>query len=65
MATPDTATKQPGALGYYIGFRICEAHYKQARDKKAVLQTIITLSNLPALTAQGHNYLAPTSGVSK
>lgn len=63
LATPGPATKQPGALGYYIGFRICEAHYKQARDKRAALQTIITLSNLPVLTAQGHKYLAPTSGV--
>ena len=60
LATPDTATTQPGALGYYIGFRICEAHYKQARDKKVALQTIIALSNLPALTAQGHKYLAPS-----
>ena len=59
LASIDAATKQPGALGYYIGFRICEAYYKQARDKKAAFQTIITLSNVPELTAQAHKYLAP------
>ena len=58
LASPNAVAKQPGALGYYVGFRICEAYYKQARDKKAALQTIITLSNMPALTAQGHKYLA-------
>lgn len=37
LATTDAATKQPGALGYYIGFRICEAYYEQARDKSVAL----------------------------
>jgi uncharacterized protein YjaZ len=58
LATPDTVTNQPGALGYYVGFRICQAYYRQARDKKAALQTLVALSNVPALTAQGHKYLA-------
>ena len=57
LATADATTKQPGALGYYIGFRICEAYYAQASDKKAALQTIVGLSNMPELIAQGHNYL--------
>lgn len=64
-ATPDAVTQQPGALGYYVGFRICEAYYQQARDKKAALQTIITLSNVPALTAQGRKYLAFTGGLKR
>ena len=46
LAIPDAATKQPGALGYYIGFRICEAYYARARDKKAALQSIIALSDM-------------------
>ena len=58
LATADAATQQPGALGYFIGFRICESYYKQARDKEAALQTIISLSDLPALMSQGRLYLA-------
>ena len=58
LATTDATTKQPGGLGYYIGFRICEAYYAQARDKKVALQNIIALSDIPTLTAQGRKYLA-------
>lgn len=58
LATADAATRQPGALGYFIGFRICEAYYAQARDKKAAIQALISLSDMPGLLAQGRQYLA-------
>lgn len=57
LARTDLATQLPGALGYFVGFRICEAYYTQARDKKAALQTIISLSDMPALTVQARHYL--------
>jgi hypothetical protein len=58
LATPDPVTKQPGALGYFIGFRICEAYYNDAKDKKAALQTIIGLAEPASLLAHGKQYLA-------
>ena len=57
LASPDAATQQPGALAYFVGFRICEAYYAEARDKKAALQTLITLSDVPTLLARGQRYL--------
>ncbi len=58
LATPDAATGQPGALGYFIGFRICEAYYDQARDKKLALRQLVALNDLPQLLAAGRRYLA-------
>ena len=57
LATPDPATQAPGALGYFIGFRICEAYYNEAKDRKAALQTIIGLTDTNALLARGRKYL--------
>jgi hypothetical protein len=58
LATADANGQRPGALAYFIGFRICEAYYAQARDKKAAMQTLISLSDLPALLAKGRSYLS-------
>ena len=58
LATPDAATGQPGALGYFVGFRICETYYQQARDPPAALRAIVSLSDTPALLAHGRQYLA-------
>ena len=58
VALPDAATQQPGALAYFVGYRICEAYYAQAADKKAALQTLVALSDVPALLAVGQRYLA-------
>lgn len=57
IATTDATGRRPGALGYVIGFRICEAYYQQAADKGAALRDIISLANMPALLAAGHRYL--------
>ncbi len=45
LAYGDPATNRPGMLGYVIGFRICEAYYKQATDKAAAIRNIISLEN--------------------
>ena len=58
LASADAANQRPGALAYFVGFRICEAYYTRAQNKKAALQTIVSLSDLPALMAQGRQYLA-------
>lgn len=59
LASTDAATQQTGALGYYIGFRICEAYYAQARDKNQALQDIVALSSINGLLACGRKYLVP------
>ncbi len=60
LTSADPATGQPGALGYFIGFRICEAYYAQARDKRAALRDIISLANTAPLRAQAARYLGRT-----
>jgi hypothetical protein len=57
LALPDTANGLPGALGYFVGFRVCEAYYAQARDKQQALRHLAALDNLPELLAVGQRYL--------
>jgi uncharacterized protein YjaZ len=59
LAIPDTASAQPGALGYFVGFRICQTYYAQAHDKQQALRHLVALNNLPQLLAAGRHYLAP------
>ncbi|OQP52835.1 hypothetical protein A4H97_24370 [Niastella yeongjuensis] len=35
----------PADLGYYIGFKICEAYYNKAADKKQAVQDILTIQD--------------------
>ncbi len=58
VAAPDAATGEPGALGYVVGFRICEAYYAQAADKKQALRQLVALDNVGPLLAAGRRYLA-------
>ena len=58
LATPDAAAGQPGALGYFIGFRTCEAYYAHSEHKKQALQHLVALDNLEELLSAGRNYLA-------
>ena len=46
--TPDT----PCDLGYYVGYRIVQAYYNQAADKKAALAHILTLRDPQAFLAE-------------
>ena len=35
----------PADLGYYIGYKICEAYYQRAEDKAGALQRIVRIGN--------------------
>ncbi len=48
----DTAKDRPADLGYYIGYKICEAHYKNAKDKKKAIQDMLLLKNSRDLLEQ-------------
>jgi uncharacterized protein YjaZ len=39
------AKDRPADLGYYMGYKICEAYYKNARDKKQAIQDILTIKD--------------------
>lgn len=62
LAAADPATGQPGALAYFIGFRICETYYATAPDKQVALQNLVSLADLPGLLACGQHYLVGKVG---
>jgi uncharacterized protein YjaZ len=35
----------PGDLGYYMGYKICEAYYKKAADKKKAVRDILNIED--------------------
>lgn len=39
------ANNRPGSLGYFIGFRICEAYLKNHRDKKPALKDLVEMKD--------------------
>ncbi|CAM3645663.1 DUF2268 domain-containing protein [Pontibacter korlensis] len=41
----DYRTNRPADLAYFIGFRICEAYYNNAKDKKQAIADIILMSD--------------------
>jgi hypothetical protein len=41
----DKATNRPADLGYYIGYKICEAYYKNAADKKKAIKDILEIKD--------------------
>src|SRR6202011_5457692 len=41
----DRAKGRPADLGYYIGYKICEAYYRQAADKKAAIKAILEIKD--------------------
>ncbi|MBW3466697.1 hypothetical protein [Arthrospiribacter ruber] len=41
----DSNKDRPADLGYFIGFRICEAYYNQAKNKKRALNKIVKTNN--------------------
>ena len=57
LAIPDAAAHQPGALGYFVGFQICEAYYAQATNKAAALRQLTALTQPAELLAFGRTYL--------
>jgi hypothetical protein len=58
LATTDANSSRPGALGYFVGFKICEAYYAQATDKPAALRQLLTLAQPAELLAFGRRYLS-------
>jgi hypothetical protein len=52
--TQETEAK-PGDLGYYVGYRICQAYYEAQADKKQAVHSILNISDYPAfLAASGY-----------
>jgi uncharacterized protein YjaZ len=39
------AKDRPADLGYYMGYKICEAYYKNARDKKLAIKEILAIKD--------------------
>jgi hypothetical protein len=46
--TPD----KPCDLGYYVGYKICQAYYHQATDKRQALAAMLETKNFKALLSQ-------------
>jgi hypothetical protein len=44
----DRAKYRPADMGYYIGFKICEALYKRSADKSAAIRQILAISDADA-----------------
>jgi hypothetical protein len=44
-----SAVERPPDLGYYVGYKISLAYYKQARDKKQAIKDILETKDFPAL----------------
>jgi hypothetical protein len=44
----DRSKDRPADLGYYIGFKICEAFYNRATDKKAAVHRILHIGDAEA-----------------
>jgi hypothetical protein len=42
----------PADLGYYMGFKICEAYYNKAADKKQAVQDILTIQDFKKFLVQ-------------
>lgn len=41
----DKSKHRPADLGYYMGYKICEAYYKQAADKKQAVKDILEIKD--------------------
>ena len=41
----------PRDLGFYIGYKICRAYYERAGNKRTAFQTLLSLTNEPAILA--------------
>lgn len=52
----DKAKDKPADLGYYIGYKITEAYYKRAKDKKQAIKDILDIKDFNAfLKASGYD----------
>lgn len=44
--------EKPSGLGYYVGYKICQAYYTQAPNKKQALAAMLTTKDFRAFLAQ-------------
>jgi hypothetical protein len=49
-----TGDGTPPDLGYYVGYKICQAFYESQTDKPAALKTLLALRDPEAILAQSH-----------
>ena len=62
----DRAKDRPADMGYYEGFKICEAFYKRASDKQAAIRRILAMSDPDALLKEsGYGETFPSVGTRK
>ena len=47
-----TSKDRPGDLGYYMGYKICEAYYKNAQNKKQAIKDILDIKDYNAFLAK-------------
>lgn len=47
----EKAKNRPADLGYYIGFKICESYYKNAKDKKQAVKDILEIKDFEKFLA--------------
>jgi len=51
-----TAKDKPGDLGYYIGYKISQAYYQKASDKKQAIRDILNIKDFQRFyEASGYN----------
>jgi hypothetical protein len=50
----DKSGDRPADLGYYVGYRIAEAYYQRAADKKKAVHDILTVHDFPAFLQESH-----------
>lgn len=43
---------RPDDLGYFMGYKICEAYYKNATDKKQAIADMLNITDFPAFLAK-------------
>ena len=51
----DRSTDRPADLGYWMGYRICEAYYKRAADKKQAIREILEIKDFEAFRSSSNN----------
>lgn len=62
LANPSQETpEKPCDLGYYVGYKICQAYYAQAADKKRALARMVQTRNFPEFLRES-GYAAKWSG---
>ncbi len=60
----DESKNRPADLGYFMGYRIVQAYYDRATDKRQALRDILTVTDFPALLRESHyadKFAQPTS----